>query len=288
MKPILLPFSFLLLMLTACESGTQPALQPKEPAPEKVYTLADFTDTLKKQNLLSPAAIENALQLYSTLVPPDSIAADSAASALLQFINAVVAAKNDSLSRQVNAPHAFPGTASGHFTGQQKTALSALHANRLKAVSDGEGGLYLVPLYEVILPGIKERTTAAVDTYLDLVAKEDTTPTFLDAGLAVEIETLADRLATSEQLLGQRLPNSFKSNAGQLNRFYTRAFVMGPDNSPSLAYNTTNLNENYKNGYAYFLAKYPSSRAAATVKAWMDVVATGDQRKVQEFRKAFP
>ena len=174
------------------------------------------------------------------------------------------------------------------MTEQQKRALSALRANHLKAVRDGEGGLYLVPLYELILPGIKDRTTAAVDNYLDLLAKEDTTPTFLDAGLAIEIEALGDRLATSEQLLGQPLPESFKSKITQLNRFYTRAFLMGSDNSPSLEYNTLRFTENFKNGYAYFLAKYPSTRAAAAVTAWMDVVATGDQKKIDEFRKAFP
>ncbi|HEY1022526.1 MAG TPA: hypothetical protein VGE06_09425 [Flavisolibacter sp.] len=288
MKPITPLILVLLLVMAACETGTQPAPQPKEPAPEKVYTIADFTDTLSMQDRLATGAIENALQLYNTMVPPDSTAADSAASALLQFINGVVAAKNDSLLIPGNTSRALPDTATSDLNEQQKKTISALHANQLKAISDGEGGVHLVPLYEVILPGIKDRTTAAVDTYLDLVAKEDSTPTFLDAGLAVEIEELADRLATSEQLLGQQLPEGFKSKTRQLNRFYTRAFLIGSDNSPSLEYNTTDLREKFKNGYAYFLAKYPSTKAADAVKTWTALAASGDRKKMDDFRKAFP
>ena len=287
MKQLTILVALFSLILNACETGTQPATPPKLPAPEKEYTTADFVDTLKKQDTMAPGVIEKSLQLFSTMLPTDSIAADSAASALMQFIDAVVSAKNDSLLKQTNAQNSLPDSANSNLTEQQKTALSALYANQLKTVRDGEGGLYLVPLYEVILPGIKNRTTAAVDTYLDLVAKEDTTPTFLDAGLAIEIEELADRLAVSEQLLGQQLPQGFKSKTTELNRFYTRAFVMGSDNSPSLEYNTLTLTENYKKGYAYFLAKYPSTKAATTVKTWMGVAEAGDQKKVDEFREAF-
>lgn len=288
MKSLTIPICFLMLIAMACETGTQPAAPPKQPAPEKEYTIADFVDTLKKQDIMAPGVIEKSLQLYNTMLPPDSIAADSAASALLQFIDAVIAAKNDSLYKRASAQNALPDPAAGNLTEQQKTSLSALHTNQLKAISDGEGGLYLVPLYELILPGIKDRTTDAVDNYLDLLAKEDTTPTFLDAGLAIEIEDLGDRLATSEQLLGQQLPEGFKSKTAERNRFYTRAFLMGSDNSPSLEYNTLSFTQNFKNGYAYFLAKYPSTKAAASLTTWMEVVATGDPKKVDEFRKAFP
>ncbi|HEV7331627.1 MAG TPA: hypothetical protein VGN63_11355 [Flavisolibacter sp.] len=287
MKQLIIPVTLLLFMLVACETGTQPSPQPKEPVPEKIYTVADFTDTLAKQDTMAPGAIEKVLQIYNTMVPHDSIAADSAASALLQFINAVVTAKNDSLFQNPDAHHFPTDPAAGNLTEQQKATFSALHTNRLKVVQDGEGGIYLVPLYEMILPGIKDRTSDPVDTFLDLTAKEDTTPTFLDAGLAIEIEELADRLVISEQLLGQRLPDNFKSRATHLNRYYTRAFILGSDNSPSLEFNAIALNENFRNGYAYLLAKYPSTKAAASVKTWMATVASGDQKKIESFRKAF-
>lgn len=287
MKQVTLPVAFLLLLLTSCESGTQPATQPKIPAPEKVYTITDFTDTLARQNKGTPGTIENALQLYNTIIPLDSTVADSAASALVLFINSVVSTKNDSLFKSPGYQDLLPNPAAGNLTEQQKAVYSALHANRLKLVHDGEGGMYFVPLFEMILPGIKDKTSAPVDDYLDLKAKEDTTPTLLDAGLAIETEDLADRLTTSEQLLAQQLPLHFKTVATNLNRFYTRAFILGSDNSPSLNRETFFLSEPFKNGYTYLLAKYPSTKAAATVKEWMAVVASGDRKKVEEFKNAF-
>lgn len=288
LNPLTSVLPFLLVVLLACNTGTQPVSKPKQPAPEKIITITDFTDTLRKQDTLAPAAIDNALQLYSAMVPEDSTFADTAASTLLQFINTVVARKNDSLAKSGTDSTGLPDPAIDSLTDRQKAALSALHANRLKAVGDGEGGVYLVPLYETVLPGIKAKTSAAVDAYLDLTAKEDTMPAFLDAGLAIEIEELADRLITSEQLLGQTLPSYFKSEATTLNRFYTRAFVMGADNSPALEHNTTTLSESFRKGYDYLLAKYPSSKAAETVKAWTAVVATGDVKRIDDFRKSFP
>lgn len=279
--------ALLLLFLASCESGTQPAAEPKIPAPEKEYTLTDFTDTLAVQNKTTPGIIAHTLQLYNTIIAHDSTAADSAAVAVLQFIGTVVSAKNDSLFSSPGYQDLLPNPADGNLTERQKAVYSALHANHLKLVHDGEGGMYFVPLYEMILPGIKDKTSAPVDTYLDLRAKEDTTPTLLDAGLVIETEELADRLATSEQLLGQKLPISFKTDATNLNRFYNRAFILGSDNSPSLNRETNTFSDQFKNGYAYLLAKYPATKAAAAVKDWMAVVESGDKTKLDEFRKAF-
>lgn len=282
-------FVFLLfqLILISCNTGTDSSAVPKQPAPQRTFTITDFTDTLSKQDTLSYNAIKNALQLYSALVPEDSTFADSAASALMQFITTVVAAKNDSLFKNPSVSTALPDPAMANLTERQKAALSALHANRLKAISDGEGGVYLVPLYETILPGIKTKTSAAVDTFLDLTANEDTLPTFLDAGLAIEIEELADRLITSEQLMAQTLPSYFKAKATALNRFYIRAFIAGSDNSPAVEYNTIQLNEKFKMGYDYLLAKHPSSKAAETIRAWLAVLASGDVKRIDSFRKDF-
>jgi hypothetical protein len=284
--PILV-FLSLLFIVAACNTGTEPATLPKKPVPDKKFTITHFTDTLTKQDTAAPGAIENALQLFNAMVPEDSTFADSAASALFQFIHKVVARKNDSLFRNFSDSNTLAYPTSEPFTEKQKTLLSALHASRLQVVGDGEGGIYLVPRYETILPGIKAKTAAAVDSFLDLIAKEDTTPTFLDAGLAIEIETLADRLITSEQLLAQTLPDYFKAEITALNRFYTHALIMGSDNSPSLDHGTTILSEDFKKGYDYLLAKYPSANATQTVKAWMAVIASGDEKQLEAFRKKF-
>ncbi|RYZ58476.1 MAG: hypothetical protein EOO14_09670, partial [Chitinophagaceae bacterium] len=139
MRKVTTLLALLLLILVSCESGTQPAAEPKIPAPEKEYTLTDFTDTLAMQNKTAPGIIPHTLQLYNTIIAHDSTAADSAASALLQFIGTVVSAKNDSLFSSPGYQDLLPNPATGNLTEQQKAVYSALHENHLKLVNDGEG-----------------------------------------------------------------------------------------------------------------------------------------------------
>jgi hypothetical protein len=156
----------------------------------------------------------------------------------------------------------------------------------LKPVGDGEGGVYLVPAYETVLPVIKNKTSAPVDNYLDLVAKEDTTPAFLDAGLAIEITELADRLILTETLLTQKLPGRFAAEADRLNRFYTAGLIRGSDNSPSMEDNNgLMLTEQFRQGYDYLLTKYPQSKAAAKINVWTAVVKSADKKKIDDYLK---
>lgn len=285
MKKSLLPLGTfcLLLAFTACQEPTKTKEPTAPPVIENQRSLSVFTDTLAKLDQNKPGAIDSALQLYSVLVPFDSTSADSAASALVQFVQTIVDRRNDSLFRDTTdySPLLYP--ASVTLTEKQKALQTRLHIARLKPVSDGEGSVYLTPLYETILPGIKDRTSEPVDLYLDLSAKEDTTPVFMDAGLAIELPELADRLVSSERLLSKKLPQNFSKGAEKLNRFYTHAMLLGADNSPALVYDSVQLNEVYRRGYDYLLAKYPASKAAAKINVWLAVVASGDKRKVDDF-----
>ena len=281
-------FSLLLTstLLGACNVGTEKTTPTKvEPVAQTEPSLAAFNDTLRKLSAGAPMVLEQAVALYDLLAPHDSTGADSAASALMRFTEDVVKSRNDSLNKSKEDVSFLVGGNDVPLTDRQKALMSSLHANRLKPVTDGEGGVYLVPAYETILPTIKARTSAAVDDYLDLAAKQDTSPVFLDAGLAIELTDLADRLALSEKLIAQPLPRRFAAEAEELNQFYTDAFLFGADNSPALLYNTTTLDENYKKGYDYLLAKYPGTKAAATTNVWLAVVASGDEKKIAAFQQ---
>lgn len=286
MKSLL--FVSLCFTLFSC-SNCNPVVQPKEEkehlAREVKPSLAAFTDTLKKLHREAPATIDHAVRLYGMLAPYDSTGADSAAAALMGFVNEVVARENERLLHDTIKYTALLNPSDSSLTDKQKALSSELRQNKLKPVGDGEGGVYLVPFYETILPGIKDKTSAPVDNYLDLTAKEDTTPVFRDAGLAIEMPELADRLVLSEQLQSQKLPGRFAADVARLNRFYTNALINGADNSPAIEYNSTTLNDEFKKGYDYLVAKYPSTKAAAKVNVWMAVVASGDKRKLDDFRK---
>lgn len=271
----------------ACKQG-QPSVQPQKIAPDKPPTtsLATFTDTLKKLNPGTPGAIDSALRLYSMLAPDDSTSADSAASALMASIEKVVEIENKRLADDTGnlALVASPNALSD----KQKAVATSLHENHLKPVSDGEGGLYLVPAYETILATIQEKTSVPVDEFLNLTAKEDTAATFKDAGLAIELTELVDRLVASEALLSQGLPRRFIDDLKNLNQYYSHALIEGADNSPAIDKVSNTLTDEFKKGYDYLLAKYPASKAASKINVWMAVVNSGDKRKINDYLKLLP
>lgn len=284
-KSITIVSGFVLFCCIACN----PAIQPKDEIEKANRTiepsLAVYTDTLAKLPKDAPGTIEHALRLYETIAPHDSTGADSAASALALFINDIIRKENERLLKDSSDFSVLLDPVNNTLTDQQKTMKSNLHTNRLKLVSDGEGSVYIVPMYETILASIKPKTSAPVDAYFDLQAKEDTSPVFLDAGLAIELPELVDRLVISEGLMNQKLPKQFLTEVTRLNGYYTNALVAGADNSPSIAYETKTLSEEFKKGYDYLLAKYPSTKAAAKINVWLAVAASGDQRKIDDYRR---
>lgn len=282
-------FLFLSCIALVSHTSCNPAKQSKEeqddPAQKEKLSLAAYADSLKTMNRNTPAVIEHALRLFDRLAPADSTGADSAAAALMGLVSDVAAKENDRLWQDTADYSALVDADTPILTEKQKAFLSELHRNKMKPVSDGEGSIYLVPVYESILAGIQSKTSMPVDKYLDLVAKEDTTPVFLDAGLAIELTELADRLVLSEQLLSQRLPQRFQTEAERLNAFYTHALVSGADNSPSIEYDNKVLNPEFKKGYDYLLVKFPYTKAAARIKEWLAVIASGDQTKIEAYRQ---
>ena len=286
MKCVFLVVSCLALVsYTSCNPAKQSKEEQDDPARKEKLSLTAYTDSLKKLDRNTPETVEHALRLFGRLAPADSTGADSAAAALMGLVSDMVTRENDRLWQDTADYSAFVDADAPGFTEKHKTFLNGLRQKKLKPVSDGEGGIYLVPDYKSMLPGIQVKTSTPVDNYLDLVAKEDTTPVFLDAGLAIELTGLVDRLVLSEQLLSQHLPQRFQTEAARLNAFYTNALISGADNSPSIEYESTVLNPEFKKGYDYLLANYPTTKAAARIKEWLAVVASGDQKKLDGYRK---
>jgi hypothetical protein len=274
-----------LLNIAACNEAPEPKTEKKPVGNVPKPSLAAFTDTLKKLGAAMPDSIDQSLRLYSLLAPDDSTGADSAAAALMSYVHRVTENANNKFLNDTTDFSPLLKPASTQLPDRLKALNSRLHQHHLKPVSDGEGGVYLTPAYETILPTIEAKTSLPVDNYLNLAAKEDTSATFKDAGLAIEMPELVDRLIMSEQLLTQKLPAGFLAEAGRLNRFYTNTLIRGADNSPALDNNQTAITDEFKKGYDYLLAKYPSSKAAAKINVWMAVVSSGDKRKIDDYLK---
>ena len=125
-----------------------------------------------------------------------------------------------------------------------------------------------------------------MDDYLALLAKEKRFPALLDAGLAIEMKDLIERLISSENLAGQKLPYTFAEDVLQKNAFYTNVLLLGSNNSPSLEYNSITLTPEFREGYNYLLLTYPSSKAAQKLTGWLAIVKAKDKKKIEEMREA--
>lgn len=279
-------FFFSCLALAYCTSGDTSQKPQANPTERQLKpSLGLFIDTLKSLNPEAPAVLDSAVRLYDLLAPADSTGADSAASTLMAFVQAVTEIQNNQLAKDTTNYLPLLDVATTDLTDKQKALSSDLHKAKLKLVGDGEGGVYVTPAYETILPTVKAKTSSALDDCLDLTAKEDTMPSFLDAGLAVEVTELVDLLVKSENLVAQSLPRRFANEAARLNRFYTRALIRGSDNSPALEDDGITLTESFRQGYDYLLTKYPQSKASARLNVWTAVVKSGDKRKIEDYLK---
>lgn len=276
-------FCFVLVRCTSADTSQKRPIEP--PKQQLTPSLRLFTDTLKSLDTKSASALDSAIRLYDQFAPADSAGADSAASSLMAFVQAVTESQNNSLANDTTDYMPLLDAAAKNLTEKQKALSSDLHKAKLRLVGDGEGGVYLTPAYETILPTVKAKTSLPVDDCLDLIAKEDTMPTFLDAGLAIEMTELVDKLVKSESLQTQRLPQRFTNEATRLNRFYTLALIRGSDNSPALEDDGITLTESFRQGYDYLITKYPQSKAAAKLNVWTAVIKSGDKRKINDYLK---
>ena len=134
---------------------------------------------------------------------------------------------------------------------------------------------------------VQSKTSAAVDGYLSLVAAEETEPTLMDAGLAIELKELVSRAIFSEQLGEQQLPASFLDKTAQYHKFYIDVLCLGSINTPSLEDEINmKLVPEYKEGYNYLLATYPGSGTAQKVKEWLEAVRKKDRKKFEKMNAA--
>ena len=141
--------------------------------------------------------------------------------------------------------------------------------------------------YEWINSIIKPKSSSAFDDYLSLLAAEQSEPTLQDAGLAVEMKELISRSLLSERIETQPLPQTIASNVKQNSKFYLDVLMLGSDNTPSLEDETKlTLTPEFKQGYDYVLANYPSSKTAEKIKEWLAILKAKNRKKVEEIRSA--
>lgn len=280
----LLPFCLLVMACTNEPKSTQTKTSTVRAAP---VSLEPFADSMVRLDKVAPESIATAAHYYSHLVPTDSTLADSAAVSWLQYTSVVIDSVTSKLLGDTADYFNLVYNDGKGASATQKRLQQKLAANHIVLQGDGEGGVYAVLDYAWAMPLLQQKTSSAVDEYLQLLADEESKPTLLDAGLAIEMENLVDRLVRSEALLKKRLPERLKTDAVRKNRFYTSVLLLGSDNTPALDFESEKLTEEFAAAYRFLLQQFPASEAAGLVREWQQVVASADKQKLSAWRKKY-
>lgn len=264
-----------------------PATRPEAAGTAAPGNLERFADSLVRLDKYSLRSLDTAARYYQSLVPADTVLADSAAVMLLRHVWSVVDSLNQTLLNDTTDYFNLVYNGGEGATPQQKQYQQRLATLHIRLQGDGEGSVYAAPDLAWLVPAVQKKASRATARYLEVMRKEIESPVMLDAGLAVDVRELADRLVASENLLQQTLPHAFATDAKKKNRMYTGVLLLGSDNSPAVDGETLQPVEAFKRGYAYLLAAHPASQAAQRVREWQQILLRRDKEKVEEWRRRY-
>lgn len=167
----------------------------------------------------------------------------------------------------------YEDVANHKFDGNKypQTRVFAPNGFRLET---GEGMIFPVvdpvPLNDFFVP----RVTPAMQAFLKQRLLEQNDYATDDGGLMIGIEQVADRAVFWEDF-NRNNPYFILSDQTKESETWMRAvLVSGTNNTPTFDYETGAPDPNFQKGWAYLQQRYPNSKAAKTVKALTDLLAS--------------
>lgn len=123
----------------------------------------------------------------------------------------------------------------------------------------GEGMFELRAIPEFYLRIFEKHVTADYREYMTLLAEDDKVLFDNDAALNIPLDDVAKRVLNWENFV-EKYPHSKIIAAAKENyRYYQQAFLLGADNTPSIAYETSELDPYFKEEFIAFSKKHPTS-----------------------------
>lgn len=277
--------SCVVVALIGCKPNETKSNTPiSNPLPQ---TLESFADSMVRLDNYSLESIDVAAGYFKRLAPVDTTLADSAAVMFLRYIGTVADTTNQVLLKDTTDYFKLVYYQDKNVPQKQKQFQQHLLSNHMILQADGEGGVYVAPDYQWINQVLQPKTSPATDLYLSLLAREEMNPALLDAGLAIEMKELVDRLIASERLTNEKLPRFFSYDVAQKNKLYTGILLIGSSNSPAVDFTDMTVTEEFKKGYDYLVGAYAHSRAAKLVNEWQQVLNGRNAKKIEEWRTKY-
>ncbi|MES2883079.1 MAG: hypothetical protein V4676_13090 [Bacteroidota bacterium] len=269
-------------MLFACNPAEDKAGNGKSAgnhAPE------NFDDSLAALNKTEMGNLTVAVNHFEESIDNDK-EGDAALPQLLQYITASLDTLNDGLAKSSSEYIALVNDSIKNPTPKQLALVKNMTGHHTQLQNDGEGGIYLEYDYAWLLKEIGGDLSEPVREYLGVTAAEVSMPLSSDGAIVLPLQTLADRILTTEKLQTQQLPTTFSSDIKKVNTYYTNALLFGADNTPSLLRGTSKIAPLFDQAYNYVVSKSPQSAIAAKIGEWRKVIATGAKGEIDKFMKA--
>lgn len=245
----------------------------------------NFDDSLATLNKTEMGNLTVAVNHFEESVDNDK-EGDAALPQLLQYITASLDTLNDGLSNNSAEYISLMTDSIKTPTAKQMALVKNMAAHHTQLQNDGEGGIYLEYDYAWLLKKIGGDLSDPVKEYLGVTAAEASLPLSSDGAIVLPLQTLVDRILTTEKLQGQQLPATFSNDIKKVNTYYTNALLFGADNTPSLLRGTTKLAPQFDAAYTNVVSRNPQSAIAAKIGEWRKVVATGTRSEIEKFKKA--
>ena len=268
-----------LLFLYSCKKETTETI---EAAPETTTTEAAPAVTLKKGNTAALIAglIAKKKQVQSELT---SLSADEANALYDTYKN-----ENDSILKLLEYSeqnlldrfYTYYSTEQGEAKSPpdsiaKKEAL--LKSANLEFWEIGEGYVEIRTTPHYYLNIFKGHVTKDYEEFIALMAKDDEELYSADAGLTISFNALGKRVLNWENFIAKNPYSKQTPGAIQIYRQYQEFYLLGMDNTPTIAFETNTFYPENIAEFKQFSTKHPNSKTVPLINAALAFKGTKDE-----------
>jgi hypothetical protein len=148
-----------------------------------------------------------------------------------------------------------------------------------------EGGTFIKQDRDYVKEHFYSYLGTVMVAYLTQLNKENKEGFGVDGGLAIDPQTLVDRIVWWETFRKSNPKFIFKSNPLILQRIYTISLITGEDNTPLYYGEGQPLSEFYKTAYDYLFKTYPETETARLLRPYYSALIKLDTSAIRKFQQ---
>ncbi len=276
MKKLFVIVWILTFALAACgNQQTQEkdkVIEEPKPVNEVVDTkvVQEFSNQITKAN--SPMDVKKNLDeliLHTNSKTVDALVAD-----YLAFQDSFLKKGVEEYTDEINSLHPYFNfnTESIDAIGIKESDLKEFY------LSFSDSGFRLIALEGMLNPIVdyhfldtyKTKVSPEISEYGSFMALNSDKPWARDAGIAIPLNDLADRIVIAEKYLSEYPNSEMKEKVISQYKLYLRTFLLGLDNTPLVNYGAKEVDASFIKAYHYFIDTYPEVKATKLVRSYVN------------------